>query len=46
MTRARKWTVRNENLQKSVGDARKLLCDNRHGKVGKNGGGEIQRLFY
>lgn len=45
-TAGRRWMVWNENIQKSAGDARKLLCGNRHGKVGKDGGGEIQRLFY
>lgn len=32
--------VRNEDIQKSVGDARKLLCDNRRGKVSKDGSGK------
>ena len=41
-----RWMVRNENLQKSVGDARKLLCENWCCKVGKDGGIKIQRLFY
>ena len=45
-TAARRWMVWNENLQKSVGDARKLLCENWCCKVGTDGGGEIQRLFY
>nr|DAE40157.1 MAG TPA: hypothetical protein [Caudoviricetes sp.] len=36
----------NEDIQKSVGDTRKLLCENWNCKVGKNGGIKIQRLFY
>ena len=30
---------------KPVGNARKLFCENWGCKVGKDGGGEIQRLF-
>ena len=37
----RGWTVRNEDIQKSVGDARKLLCENWRCKVSKDGGAEI-----
>lgn len=37
--------VRHEDIQKSVGDAGKLLRKNRRGKIGKNGSGEKHWLF-
>lgn len=44
-TVAQRWMVRHEDIQKSVGDAGKLLRKNRRGKIGKNGSGEKHWLF-
>lgn len=40
------WTVLNEGIQESVDDTRKLFCQNRRSKIGKDGSAQKRRVCH